>query len=187
MRVDFEARYRAAADPWQAGTSAYEQHKRERTLAACGDGPFASACDLGSGTGHLSQELAARSEALLALDGAPSAVAATAARLADHPGAEARKADLPGELPVGPFDLVVASEVLYYLSAAELTDVLGWLESALAPEGRLVAVHWTGEAPDLGQDAHAVHAALLAHPALQALAPTHDDPAGYRLDVLERR
>ena len=48
----------------------------------------------------------------------------------------------PADLPHGPFDLVIASEILYYLDATELQQTLEQLHAALAPGARLVAVHW---------------------------------------------
>lgn len=120
-------------------------------------------------------------------DGAPTAVAEAARRLAPFPDAEARTATLPGDLPAGPFELVVASEILYYLGDADFHTTLDWLaDTALIPGGRLVAVHWLGSAPDLCRSAADVGAALARTPGLRELdrgAPTE----GFRLDVLERR
>jgi len=182
----FEARYRAEGDPWRTLTDPSERAKAAAVLDACGDGPFAAACDLGCGLGVLAAALAPRSRALLALDAAPTAVAAAAARLAPWPHARARVAALPGDLPGGAaFDLVVASEVLYYLPSADLDATLAWLDGALARGGRLVAVHWTGSAPDLRASADAVHDALVRRPGLSWLRGTRT--ATYRLDVLEAR
>ncbi len=184
MTSDFEARYRADPDPWHTLTDPYEADKRERTLVACGDGPFTAVCDLGAGTGLLAAALARHCERLLALDGAPTAVAEAQRRLAPFPQAQARVATLPDGLPAGPLDLVVASEILYYLDDPAFRTVLAWLPSALMDGGRCVAVHWTGSASDLRRSADDVGAALAAVPGLRRLdaAPTE----GFRLDVLER-
>jgi SAM-dependent methyltransferase len=179
----FEARYRADADPWATLTDPGERAKAAATLAACGDGPFAAVCDLGAGLGVLAAALAPRARALLAFDAAPTAVAAAAERLAPWPAAEARVALLPDDLPGGVFDLVVASEILYYLPDAGFAATLAWLDRALAPGGRLVAVHWTGTAPDLCRSADAVHAALAQRPRLVRVAATRAPT--YRLDVME--
>jgi len=180
----FEARYRADADPWGTLTEPYELEKRRRTLAACGPGPFASACELGAGLGALAAELAPRCGRLLALDAAPTAVAAAAERLAPFATAEARHAVMPGDLPADErFDLIVASEVLYYLDATALAATAAWTARALVVGGRLVAVGWTGgRAPDMPGDAEGVAAALA-----RELRPvkTETQP-GYRIDVLER-
>ena len=182
----FEARYREHPDPWNTLTAPYEVAKRRRALEACGPGPFARVCELGAGVGALTADLAPRCEYLLALDAAPTAVAAARARLTPFPHAHARVASIPDDLPPGPFDLVVASEVLYYLDPDALDAVAAWAARALTRGGRLVAVHWTGTAPDLRTDAATVAATLRARPDL------HDTGAGgardgYRLDVLERR
>jgi SAM-dependent methyltransferase len=182
----FEKLYRADPDPWRTLTDPYESHKRERTLAACGAGPFASACDVGAGTGLLAAALAPRCDRLLALDGAPTAVAEAQRRLASFPHADARVATLPDGLPTGPLDLVVASEILYYLDDDAFHMVLPWLPDALADGGRVVAVHWTGSAPDLRRSADDVGAALVATPGLRLVEDGTGPTEGFRLDVLER-
>jgi SAM-dependent methyltransferase len=186
MSEAFEARYRADPDPWGTLTDPYESRKRERTLAACGEGPFASAVDLGAGTGVLAAALAPRCKRLLALDGAPTAVAEAQRRLAPFPHAEARTAMLPDGLPSGPLDLVVASEIMYYLDEDAFRAVLDWLPDALASAGRAVAVHWTGTAPDLRRGADDVGAALAATAGLRVIEDGAGSTEGFRLDVLER-
>jgi trans-aconitate methyltransferase len=184
--ADFEAIYRADPDPWRTLTDPYESHKRERTLAACGEGPFASACDLGAGTGVLAAALAPRCDRLLALDGAPTAVAEAQRRLASFPHAAARVATLPDGLPTGPLDLVVASEILYYLDDGAFRMVLDWLPEALMLGGRAVAVHWTGSAPDLRRSADEVGTALTTTPGLRMVEDGAGSTEGFRLDILER-
>jgi Nodulation protein S (NodS) len=56
--TDFEARYRADPDPWGYTGSDYERSKYAATLAACGDGPFAHALELGGSIGVFSALLA---------------------------------------------------------------------------------------------------------------------------------
>lgn len=183
MTAAFEARYRAAADPWETLSSPYELAKAERTLAACGPGPFGRACELGAGIGALTAGLAPRCGELTALDASPTAVAAAGERLAPFPQARAVEGTIPQDLPDGPFDLVVASEVLYYLTPNALTATAAWLADVLAAGGRAVAVGWTGRAQDMPTDAAAV-ARALARTGLAAVASTTGD--GYRIDVLER-
>jgi SAM-dependent methyltransferase len=52
-----------------------------------------------------------------------------------------RQALLPDETPRGPFDLIVASEIAYYLRPTALSRLLSQLETALAPGGRIVFLH----------------------------------------------
>jgi SAM-dependent methyltransferase len=181
----FEARYRAHGDPWRTLTDPGEQAKATATIDACGPGPFASVIDLGAGLGVLSAALAPRSRALLALDGAPTAAAAAAERLRPWPHARAVVATLPDDLPAGTvFDLVVAGEVLYYLDDDAFAATLGWLDGALVPDGRIVAVHWTGEADDLHRSAAAVRADLAGRRGLSVVRHAHGP--SYLLDILER-
>ena len=148
--------------------------------------PFASACDLGAGAGVLAAALAPRCDRLLALDAAPTAVAEAQRRLAPFPHADARVATLPDGLPTGPLDLVVASEILYYLDDGAFHMVLDWLPQALMLGGRAVAVHWTGSAADLRRSADDVGTALATVPGLQVIEDGAGPTEGFRLDILER-
>ena len=79
---------------------------------------------------------------------------------------------------------MVASEILYYLTAAELARTLGRLESSMIPGGRLVATHWRPAGPERPLDAEQVHTALREQPWLATVRTGGTDD--YRLDVLER-
>jgi SAM-dependent methyltransferase len=181
--ADFEARYRADADPWSYATSPYEQAKYAATLHACGPGPFAAALELGGSIGVFSALLAPRCRSLVTLDAAPTAVAAARVRLAERAGTDPRLGEIPQAIPDGPFDLVVASEVLYYLTPARLQETLEVVQDRLTPGGRLVAAHWRPAGPERPLTAEDVHARLrrAAHLRLVAAAPTDD----YLLDVLK--
>ncbi len=180
----FEARYRDHADPWGFASSAYEREKYARTVAALGDRRFPAALELGCSIGVLTALLAERCDHLVALDGAPTAVAAARERLGDRTGIDVREGLVPEDLPAGPWDLVVASEVLYYLGHELLDATVRALAASLSPGGLLLAVHWTGTAASHHMHADEVHARLLAEPGLRG---RHAElAAGYRLDVLER-
>ncbi len=182
--ADFEARYRADPDPWGYTSSEYERDKYEATLAACGRGPFADALELGASIGAFSELLAPRCERLTTIDAAPTAVAAARRRLAGAPQVDVILGEIPDAIPVRRFDLVVASEILYYLTGSELTQTMGRLESAMMSGGRLVAVHWRPAGPERPLDAEQVHTALFDQPWLEPLTSGGTDD--YRLDVLER-
>jgi len=183
--ASFEARYREAADPWGFADDPYERAKYARTVAALGARRFARGLELGCANGELTALLAPACDELVALDGAPTALERAARRLAGVDGVTLRYGLVPEDLPAGPWDLVVASEVLYYLGAGLLDTTVERLVAGLEPGGVLLAVHWTGEAASHPLSADAVHARLLAEPALRpVLAERHP---GYRLDLLERR
>lgn len=183
--VDFEARYRTDPDPWGYETSAYERGKYAATLEACGPGPFGRALELGGSIGVFSALLAPRCTRLETLDGAPTAVAAAHERLAPFAGAHAALGTIPADVPDGPFDLVVASEVLYYLDLPAFDATLARLAEVLAPGGRLVAVHWRRPGPERPHSAEQVHRTLRLHAGLRPLRICRR--GAYLLDVLERR
>jgi SAM-dependent methyltransferase len=111
----------------------------------------------------LTGQLAGRCDELLALDIAASAVRTATARTADLPQVRVEQRELPGEWPAGRFDLIVLSEVLYYLSDADSDDVLKSASQALEPAGTLIAVHWRHPVADYPRGGDAVHQALAAH------------------------
>ena len=185
---DFEARYRIDPDPWGYDSSPYERAKYLATLSACGPGPFASALELGGSNGAFTALLAPRCRALITLDAAPTAVALARQRLAGDPAlahVDVRAAVIPADIPDGPFDLVVASEVLYYLDASELRTTLDRLRQVLTPGGRIVAVHWRPAGQERPQSAADVHAALRTTGWLATIRSGHT--ARYLLDAGERR
>ena len=183
--ASFEARYRAERDPWGFADDPYERAKYARTVAALGGRRFARALELGCAHGELTALLAPACDQLVAVDAAPTAVARAAERFAGDDAVTVRAATIPEELPPGPWELVVASEVLYYLGPELLEETIARLVADLAPGGLLLAVHWIGEATSHPSGADAVHARLLAEPGLRStVAERHP---GYRLDALERR
>ncbi len=183
--ADFEARYRREPDPWGYTTSAYEQGKYAATLAACGTGPFSQALELGASIGVFSALLAPRCASLTTIDASATAVADARARLIGLDQVHTLLGTIPGDVPECGFDLVIASEILYYLSEAELAATLVTLRARMRPRARLVAVHWCPEGPERPLGAATVHATLRAQPWLRAVtrSPTED----YLLDVLEAR
>lgn len=165
---DFESRYAADPDPWNYRASRYEQDKYRATLAACGPGPFSRALELGGSIGVFSALLAPRCRRLITVDASATAVRSARTELTGQPQADARVGVLPADLPGGPFDLIVASEVLYYLSPAGLRELLDGMQCALSPGGCIVAVHWRPRTPERELDADDVHEALAARPWLDS-------------------
>jgi predicted TPR repeat methyltransferase len=181
---DFEARYREDPDPWSYTSSDYERAKYDATLAACGEGPFTSALELGSSIGVFSERLAPRCRSLVTIDAAATAVAAARRRLAGRDGVTVVLGVLPEAIPDRGYDLVVASEILYYLQPGALAQTLHLVCERTAPGARLVAVHWRPAGPERPFDAATVHDRLRALEWLRAVGSAHTDD--YLLDVLER-
>jgi SAM-dependent methyltransferase len=182
--AEFERRYRRDGDPWRYRSSEYERAKYDATLSACGPGPFGSALELGGSIGVFSARLAGRCGTLTTIDFSPTAVAAARAQLAGFPHARAIVGEIPDAIGPGEHELVVASEILYYLDDDALATTLKRLREVLITGGRLVAVHWRPPGPERPQTAASVHALLRSLPWLHAIAERGTDD--YLLDVLER-
>jgi SAM-dependent methyltransferase len=183
--LDFERRYRLDPDPWSYRTSDYERAKYAATLGACGPGPFQCALELGGSIGIFSAQLAPRCRSLTTIDLSPTAVRLAQRELAGTPQARAMVGRIPDDMPVGPFDLVVASEVLYYLDADALVATLESLERRMLPGARFVCVHWRRHGPERPLSAAEVHGYVRSRP---WLAHRFSASSGeYLLDALERR
>ncbi len=183
--ADFEARYRSDPDPWGYTESEYEHRKYEATLEACGEGPFGSALELGSSIGVFSAMLAPRCRRLVTVDGAATAVQAARERLASHPQVEVILGEIPEAIPEETFDLIVASEILYYLPPAGLAATLTVLERALAPGAPLVAVHWRPPGPERPFDAESAHELLRDR--TQLVTEHRGGSTDYLLEVMRHR
>ena len=129
-------------DPWSVVTSWFERRKRELTLAALPDEHYGQAIEIGCSLGLLARDLAARCDELVALDRSHVAVERARHHLRDVPNVQVGAAVVPRDWPSGTFDLVVVSEVGYFLSPLELEGLLARVRSSLSPRGHVVLCHW---------------------------------------------
>jgi hypothetical protein len=138
------------------------------------------------------ERLAPRCGELLATDVSRIAVERAQRRLAAHPNVRVERRTLPREMPDGPFDLIVCSDVLYYLPARRLRRTLRLLPRRLAPQGSIVSLHWLGEhgLPVSGDDVHDLEEVAwrdLEHVVHLRRDGAGPQAAGYRLDRYDRR
>lgn len=145
-------------DPWSYTTSWYERRKRALTLAALPEESYESGLEIGCSIGTLSEELAKRCQHFLGVDASSAALAQAAERLAPFPSAETHHLTMPADWPDGTFDLVVLSETGYYLSPAELSELLSRIEASTRPRGTFVLCHWRHPISGWQLDAEGVHA-----------------------------
>ncbi|QCW49461.1 bifunctional PIG-L family deacetylase/class I SAM-dependent methyltransferase [Nocardioides dongxiaopingii] len=129
-------------EPWDVDRRWYERRKRDLVLAALPRERFGAALEVGCSTGALAAALAPRCDALVALDSSPAALARAEARLRDLDGVRTVLADVPAGWPQGRFDLVVLSEVLYFLSPRDVEAVADRVAAAVAEDGVVVLCHW---------------------------------------------
>lgn len=156
-------RFYAAEDPYNLATREYELQKYARTLEWVGDGPFEQAFEVGCSVGVFTAMLAPRCNHLLAVDISENALKQARKRTEAFPHVVCERRALPKDMPEGPFDLIVASDTLLYWRPETIREAMRLFEAMLAPGGRFVALHYTGQAePDTFMNGHALHDLLQA-------------------------
>lgn len=166
----FDSLYADSEDPWDYRHRWYEARKRDLTLAMLPHQRYAQGYEPGCSTGELSRRLAERCDRLLVSDGNASAVATASERLADQGHVEVRHLLLPGAWPQGSFDLIVISEIGYYLGADGLDTLLAQAKRALLPGGVLLGCHWRHPIEGCALTGDQVHARMAALPGLHRLS-----------------
>jgi hypothetical protein len=183
LPADYFARmYAGNDDPWGFRTRWYEERKRAVTLAALDRPRYRRAFEPGCSVGVLTAGLAERCDALLASDVDPTAVAAARAAVEAHPHVVVEQRSVPGDWPDVTFDLVVVSEVGYYLDQRALRTLVDLVGASLEPGGAVLLCHWRHPVADYPLSGDAVHAAFREHAAL-APAVRHEEE-DFVLDLL---
>jgi Nodulation protein S (NodS) len=172
----FDALYAASDDPWQLSSRWYEERKYAITLAMLPRPRYRHAFEPGCSIGTLTERLAARCDAITATD-----VAATALNHADRRlrAAGRRKQvnlmrhSLDEPWPKGDFDIVVLSEVGYYLHAETLRAVLDREHNRLTG-ATVVAAHWRHLVEDYPISGDHANQIIAAAPGLRRLGSYRD-------------
>ena len=179
----FAGVYAADPDPWRFTTSAYERDKYRATLESLPRPRYAAALEVGCSIGVFTRALAPRCDALTALDVVPAALDAARAACTGLPHVRFELGAVPDAWPDGAFDLILLSEVLYFLDRRDLRRLAARVGDALRPGGDVVLVHWLGETPfpltgDEAAEGFLADAAGFARPFGGSRT------ADYRLDIL---
>lgn len=180
----FDALYDRKDDPWRLEERWYERRKRALTMGVLPRERFARALEVGCSIGMLTSELAARCAQLVATDIAPRPVELARERLAGASHVEFSVMNAPEEWPDGSFDLVVLSEVGYYLDEPTLRQLFARSIGSLTPDGVIVACHWRHPVTEYPLRGDRVHDILGAMQGIRLLAAYVDDD--FRLDVIAR-
>jgi peptidoglycan/xylan/chitin deacetylase (PgdA/CDA1 family)/GT2 family glycosyltransferase len=140
-RHHFEAVFAGRADPWDYAAP-YEQLKYEQTLQLLPPGRIGQALELACAEGRFTEQLAPRVGELLATDISEVALVRAAARCAGLPNVRFQQLDLRRDTLLQELDLIVCSEVLYFLPGAKALAAVGRrLADALVPGGHLLSAH----------------------------------------------
>jgi 2-polyprenyl-3-methyl-5-hydroxy-6-metoxy-1,4-benzoquinol methylase len=179
----FARLYQSNPDPWGFKTSVYEKAKYAATLSALGDGRFSSGLEVGCSIGVLTRLLAPACERMLGIDIVEAPLQEARARCAHMAHVRFERMQVPGAWPAGRFDLIVLSEVLYFLTAADIAGCADRVRSCLLPQASIVLVNWVGQTddPTPGEAAAEQFIAAMGG-ALVPVQQARDE--GYRLDLL---
>ena len=161
-RAYFDQLYGASDDPYALRSRWYEERKRALLLAALPERRYGRVYEPGCGVGELTAMLATRADHLLASDGSERAVAIAARRCSHLPQVRVERQALPRDWSHegGPFDLIVLSEVGYFLEAEAMQHLARCCEQSLAAGGTLVACDWRPDFDARVLPTDAVHASL---------------------------
>ncbi|MFL9858646.1 SAM-dependent methyltransferase [Paraburkholderia madseniana] len=156
----FDLLYSHGDDPWRLRERWYERRKHALTIAMLPRERYRNVFEPGCANGELSAMLAPRCDALLAADLHERAVRAARERLAPWPGARVERCAAPQEWPeaAAPFDLIIVSELAYYLAPDELQQLAVRIEGSLDGTGCLLACDWRHGFAGRHASAEAVHA-----------------------------
>ena len=141
----FDRLYRANPDPWNFETSDYEQAKYQATLEALPLSHYARALEVGCSIGVLTERLAPRCDDLLAVDASELALKSAQTRCAALEHVRFARSRVPEEWPDETFDLILLSEVVYYLDRADVRRLAQKVRASLRSGGHVLLVHWIGD------------------------------------------
>lgn len=179
----FDRIYAGSDDPWGFESRWYERRKRAVTSAALLRERYGDAFEPGCSVGVLTAMLATRCDRLLATDVSARALRLARARLDGVPGVELAELAVPDEWPSGRrFDLVVVSELGYYLDPPALDRLADLCAGSLAIGGELLLCHWRHPVADYPMRGDEVHERVRARTGLE-VAVSHVEP-DFELEVL---
>lgn len=179
----FDAMYASSDDPWGFDRTWYEQRKYDITVAALPRHRYDLAFEPGCANGALTERLVARCDRVVATDFHRGAIERARARLDKFESVSVRCERFPTWWPTGRSDLLVLSEIVYYLTSPGRAVLADALRTELAPGADVIAVHYT-ERTNYPMAGVEVAAWLDALPQLHRIV-SHDDER-FQLGVWRR-
>lgn len=179
----FKGVYDANEDPWNFETSEYEAKKYAVTIASLPQEHYENALEIGCSIGVLTQLLAQKSGHLLATDISEKALDRAKKRCEKLKNVSFKKLNFQNELPEDQYDLIMVSEVAYYLSPNDWELAVGKLYDRLKTDGNIVLVHWLPEVHDYPQTGDEVHQSFEKLMKDKMTNVFNDRAETYRIDV----
>ena len=175
-RHHLNALYADTADPWNFAESDYEQDKFAATRAALSRPRYEHAFELGCGNGQLARHLAPLCDTYTGMDAVEVAVEAARRTL---PQASFLQGFYPCALPKYAFDLLILSEILYFLAPNALRNLARDIAASWS-QAEVICVTYLGQTGHglQGQEALEIFTTVLDTHAFEAVTRTK----GYRID-----
>ncbi|AOW46373.1 methyltransferase type 12 [Acetobacter ascendens] len=183
----FESLFQKSPDPWNFENSLYEQQKLTRILQCLPTGSVSFAVELGCAIGVSTLALAKHCKRIVGIDASEIALSRAKRRCVQQKHISFIKAFLPQAYPtleVSGCDLVLISEILYFLSLEDIRNLAVNVINSLKPEGSILIVNWIGptDTPCTGDEAAECFIQVCRE---QSWLPNHSERAeGYRIDRL---
>lgn len=178
----FDALYTSTPDPWGFESRFYERRKRALTLASLPCEHFDRVLEIGCSIGVLTADLAPRCGSLLAVDVSSVAINAARIRLSGLPRVRLECREIPGDWPDGKFDMIVISEIGYFLTHAQVTELIECSTRSLSDGGVVLLCHWRHPIEGWELDGDQVHRMFRSSSGLTVLAEHNEED--FRLDLL---
>ena len=171
----FRGVYECEADPFMLNSKWYERRKYALTMASLPKAQYRRALEPGCSIGVLTEQIAARCEHVVSTDVVRSALDSARSRIGDTAAVEFALWSLSDDWSALPepgmlFDLIVISEVGYYLDTADLTSAMTRAVEHLEVGGPLVAAHWRHDVDDYPLTGDQVHEVIAATKGLALLS-----------------
>lgn len=138
----FDELYKKSDDPWEYEQRWYEERKRQICLALLLKPVYSKVLEIGCSNGVFSQHLAQRAKQLICLDANSKAIQLAKTRLENLSHVQVIQQRIPDQFPAGSFDLIIISEIMYYLKPEELSRLIEKVENSLTSQGVVLCCHW---------------------------------------------
>lgn len=137
----FDQIYRLDSDPWGEGAeSGYELCKADMLLKVVARRHHKNAMDIGCGSGNLTKRFATYCDHLLGLDISAEAISLAETLCKDDKHVSFVAGDIHHIEHNTKYDLFICAEVLYYLSAQDLDNLLEKIAELSTPDAWLVVL-----------------------------------------------
>lgn len=192
--LDCEAIYRKCPDPWRVRTDWYERRKRGLLIGSLTQPRYGRALELACGNGAMTCVLAQRCDDLIAADAAPTAVLLTEQAVREEGLANVRVAlaQVPAQWPAqwpaqedAGLDLIVVSELAYYLAPHDLAQLLAQCAASLNQGGEWVMCHFVKDFPERTRSTRDIHGDVDRIPGLAKVVSHRDEL--FQLDVWRKQ